>query len=259
MASLFSTPKNLVGLVGTAALTSAATTLRSYLSSRTPFNSPMARERSYATRRPTGYKRKFKTTFKSRAPYGKARGDGNFKRLVRTSAQFGTIGPIAAGTSVFNVASPVLSAVQTSDLTAIYRYYRIKKIVVYVVPRTDPSSTGIPSNFNCMMAMCCDPEDTAVPANMQSVTAYDNSYQKFLTSNAQPFKYTFYPKVVNAVGNAGATAYVGGYGTNPWLQLNAAGIAIPHNCLKWAITCGAASTITFDSFFEYHFDVKGIV
>lgn len=184
--------------------------------------------------------------------------DDGYRKFVRCTNQFGTIGPIAAGTSVFGAASPVLTSIQTADLVAMYRYYRIDKIVVYLVPRVDPANSGLASNFTCMVAMCCDPEDITAPASTQAVTAYDNSYQKFLTSNSAPFKYTFYPKVVNAVGNAGVAAFVGGYGRNPWLNLSAAGILIPHNCLKWAITCGANSTITFDAYFEYHISVKGV-
>ena len=95
------------------------------------------------------------------------------------------------------------------------------------------------------------------PANLPAVTAYDNSYQKWITSGDR-FTYSFYPKVVNAVGNAGATAYAGSYGMNPWLQLNATGLAIPHQALKLSIQTGAATTLTYDMFFEYHFDVKGI-
>lgn len=268
MASLYSLPKTgLVGAAVAAGLSSIYSSYRSYRAAAAdpPFATGDSRRSSskmksfYRTPMIGGSRRKYvKRSFRPfrSIRYGKSRGDGSSKRLVRTGNVF-QIGPIAAGVTAFGAVSPTLSYVQTSDLTGIYRYYRLVKVVISVVPRVDYANSGLASNFTSTIAACCDPEDTTVPAALTVIGAYDNSYQKTLTSGDR-FKYTFYPKVVNAVGNAGVAAFVGGYGKNPWLQLSATGIVIPHNCLKYGIQVGSATTENFDCFYEYHFDVKGI-
>lgn len=189
-----------------------------------------------------------------RVKRGKSLGDGYAKRMVRTTGLLGTA--IAAASTQYTNTNITLDLVQISDLTAAYRLFRIRKVVLHLVPRVDTANSGLANNFQCLIAAACDPESTAVPASITEITAYDNSYQKFVSSG-EHFTYTFYPKAVNAVGNAGATAYVGSYGMNPWLQLNAGGASIIHQALKLGFQVGSASTISFQYFFEIHFDVKG--
>lgn len=186
---------------------------------------------------------------------GKVRGSGWAKRLVRTGNPFALA--TAASQTVFGSLNMNL-ACKTSDLTGIYRYFRLRKVVLHMVPRVDPANSGLANNFQCMVATCCDPEDDSNPASITDITAYDNSYQKLLHSS-DSFKYTFYPKVKNSVSNGGTTVVnAGGYGTNPWLTLDSAGTSVPHFCLKYGINSVSSSTITFTCYYEYHFDVKGI-
>lgn len=215
---------------------------------------PSMKPSTYRSRRP---RLSFRRRRYSRRPGKSFSGLG--KRLVRTSPIFSL--SIAAATSNYSVYQPALGSatigVQTSDLTSAYRLYRIRKVVLHLVPRIDDANSGLVNNYQAYVAAACDPEDTTAATSIGQITAYDNSYQKWITSGDR-FTYTFYPKVVNAVGNAGATAYVGSYGSNPWLQLNATGTQIPHQALKIGINLGSSSTVTFDAFFEYHFDVKGV-
>ncbi len=217
---------------------------------------------SYRSYRPVSRKRAPRMRMSYRRSYrrpGKSFGDGLGRRLVRTSPIFSLT--VSAGTSNYSVYNPTLGSgtigVQTSDLTSVFRLYRIRKVVLHLVPRVDDANSGLANNFQAYVAAACDPEDTSAATSIPQLTSYDNSYQKWITSGDK-FTYSFYPKVVNAVGNSGATSYVGSYGFNPWLQLNAGGTSIPHQCLKIGINVGTTTTLTFDAFFEYHFDVKGI-
>lgn len=251
--------KNLPSLVGAgigAIAGSIAAGRRAYrqqaIDARTKFDTwkgekmPVMKSRRIAGRR---YKR---TTY--RRPI-KPRGEGPWKRLVRTSIVNSL--NLTAASSASGAFLLQLSDVQTSDLTAAFKLFRLRKVVMHVLPRVDAANSGVSSNFQALFAVACDPESSSTPANLTEVTAYDNSYQKFLTSGDR-LKYTFYPKAVNVVGNGGAAAYAGSYGMNPWLQLNATGIAIPHNALKWAVNTSASTTLVFSYYLEYHFDVKGI-
>lgn len=218
----------------------------------------MSYKSSYGSRRVAGRRRAFRR-YGRRLPRGRVFGEGPAKTLIRTSPIFST--SVSAATSVYNVYSPILGSasigVYTSDLTSAFRLYKIKKVVLKLVPRVDPANSGLTNNFQALVAVACDPEDTSTPGSIGAITAYDNSYQKFITSSNQ-LTYTFYPKPVNAVGVSGATAYVGSYASNPWLQLNATGLTVPHNALKLGINTGSSTTINFDMYFEYHFLVKGI-
>lgn len=150
-----------------------------------------------------------------------------------------------------------LSTVQTSDLTPVYRLYRIRKVVLHLVPRVDNANSGLANNFQGMVAAACDPESTAVPAAITAITAYDNSYQKHIVSGDR-FKYTFYPKVTNSVDIGGTATAAGSYAMNPWLRLDATGITVPHLSLKLGVQVTSSTTVSFDAFYEFHFDVKGI-
>lgn len=179
------------------------------------------------------------------------------KRIVRSTGLQGNALSLVATAASYTTLNNTLSQVQTSDLSPIYRLYRLRKVVLHIVPRVDTANSGVVNNIQCLVAACCDPETTAVPTTMTQVTAYDNSYQKFLTS-ADRFNYTFYPKVTNSVDISGTATGVGSYASNPWLRLDANGITVPHLSLKVAIQAYQATTIGFDYYFDYHFDVRGI-
>lgn len=193
---------------------------------------------------------------------GKVVGDGGSKRLVRTSPIFSTSIAVGAATS-FPTYQPTLGSatigVYTADLTSAYRLYRIRKVVLHVIPRIDEANSGLANNYQTYVAAACDPEDTTAASSLIQVTAYDNSYQKWITGSDR-LTYTFYPKAVNVVWDGTAASSTGSYGMNPWLQLNATGLAIPHRCLKLAFNTGANATVAlnYDMYLEYHFDVKGI-
>lgn len=210
-------------------------------SRRMPIRMPYRRRSMRKTRKPM-----------RRAP---SKRTTEYKSLVRTTGV--TPITISASATSFSVLQPTLSQVYLTDLTTAYRLYRLKKVVLVLAPKVDSGNSGTVNNLIPMIATACDPEDLTTPANIGNITAYDNSYQKFLTSG-DVFRYSFYPKVVNAVGNAGAAAYVSSYGANPWMFLNAAGTVIPHQSLKLGIQFDAATTITYNYYFEYHFDVKGL-
>lgn len=197
-------------------------------------------------------------TRRSYRPKGKAQSAG-IRRMVRTTLVNTSLNIISAGTTAFAANAITMAAVKTSDLITSYRAYRLVKAVVKIVPRYDPGNSGVTLQYQTQISAGCDTENATTPTSVLDVTALDNSYSKFLT-DGQVFQYTFYPKVVNAVGLSGAAAYVGSYGTNPWINLDSTGITIPHNCLKLAACSGAAagvSGIIFDQYIDYHFDVKG--
>jgi hypothetical protein len=180
---------------------------------------------------------------------------GCYKSMVRSTA-LGS-GSITASTTDFLTTNMSLQQVRTADLVGVYRMYHIKKCVIRLVPRVDPANSGVANNFTALIAACCDPESATVPTAINEITASDHSYLKFVNSGNQ-FTYSFYPKAVISIDNGGATAAVGGYGMNPWIQLNASGIAIPHRSLKLGFQVGASTTVNIDWFFDIHFDVKGM-
>lgn len=222
---------------------------RAYRATRTepPFATSMARPvvKRAGARRPTYRRRRY-----GRKPMSLAG-----RRIVRSSG-LSTI-TIAAGTSSYANVNSTLNAVQTSDLTSTFRLFRIRKVVLHLVPRIDPANSGLANNFQSFVATACDPESAAAPTSHLQITAYDNSYGKFITAGDK-YNYTYYPKVTNTVDNGGATA-AGSYGLNPWLRLDATGILVPHLALKLGVATNAATTVSFDYYFDYHFDVKGFV
>lgn len=211
----------------------------------------------------SGRRRGYSSMYRRRLRYGYPRKSytGLYKRLVRSTGVFANLlipGGAGAG---FLSSTIALSAVRTIDLIGAFRFFRIRKCVVHAVPRVDTSNSGLANNFQAIIGACCDPENTTVPSTVTEVAAYDNSYQKWVQSG-QSFRYTFYPKLVNSVGNSGAAAFVGGQtGLNDWIQLNGAGIAIPHNCLKMFANVGSPAPVgglTYDLYVDVHFDVKGM-
>lgn len=218
---------------------------------RRPSIRPMAYRSS--TRRPL--RRRFKRSYR-RKSYRKPMSRGTL-RIVRTSG----INSLTITSSGYSSSASTISlnAVKTSDLTPTYRLYRIRKVVLHLVPRVDTSDSGVVNNFNAFIAAACNPEGTSsAPANMQDITAFDNSYSKWITSGDR-FTYSFVPKVVNEVaGNGGTASASGSYGLNPWLMLTTTGITIPHQQLLLAAQVGAQTTLTYDYFYDIHFDVSGM-
>lgn len=183
------------------------------------------------------------------------RAAASVKRVVRTGG-IATY-TIPAANNLFSGGAVALSGVNTTDLQAAYRLFRMVKVVLTISPRVDPGNSGTVNNQTTYIAAASDPENVTAPANLEEITSYDNSHSKWVPSGSV-FKYTFYPKAVNVVGNAGSAAYVGSYATNPWLALNAAGVAVPHNGIRIGFRIGTAATLSYDAVFEYHFDVKGM-
>ena len=163
------------------------------------------------------------------------------KRFVRTSAVKSF--SISASTTAFGSFNCLLSDVQTSDLTPQWRLYRIRKIVMKLVPRVDTANSGVTNNYSIYAAAACDPESTSAPTTIQQITAYDNSHEKFLPSGSV-FQYTFYPKVTNSVDISGVATAAGSYAMNPWLRLDATGITVPHLSLKYGLATESTSTAT---------------
>ena len=184
------------------------------------------------------------------------RGDSSgYMQLTRTSNTFSQT--TTAGVSNF-VSRITLNLVQTSDLQAMYKSFKISKVVLHLTPRLDPGNSGLTNNSIAMLNACCDPENTTNPTGPTQIGAYANSRAMWVSSG-KTFKYTFYPKVSNGVINAaGSLASSGTYGPNPWLKLDGDGIAIPHDCLKVSVFLPALIAASFDYFFDVTFAVRGV-
>lgn len=177
------------------------------------------------------------------------------RSLVRSTPPLGPLSLLGAGTTGFLVETPALNYVQTSDLTTAFQYFRIKKVVLHLWPRVDPSNSGVSNNFIAQVSAACDLANSTVPTAVTQVTAYENSRSMALVPG-KVFNYTFYPRPVNQMGGAVSD---GGYGAAPWISLDSLGIAQAHRCLKLAVANNNAATsnIYYDYYFDIHFDVKG--
>lgn len=254
--------KNLPGLLGAGLYTIGSNYLagrRAYKalrqdSVRQPFaTNTVSRTKMPVSRRPAMRIAKRRMTRR----FSKGMSTNMTKRFVRSTSLTGNSLQVTATTAAYTSINASLNNVLTSDLTPVYRLYRIRKVVLHLVPRVDTANSAQVSNYNAFVSAACDPESTAAPANPTQVSAYDNSYQKFVTSGDR-FTYTFYPKVTNSVDINGTASAVGSYAANPWLRLDSTGITVPHLSLKLAIQTNAATTLNFDYYFDYHFDVRGI-
>lgn len=187
----------------------------------------------------------------------KVPGHPSGRAMVRSSD---TLTLTATGVSAIGtVYIPKLNAVETADLITIWKQYRLEKCVLHLVPVVDAGSQ--PSQYVAWVGAAADPERgaTPVPASPLEITAYENSYQKWLLPSDH-FTYTFYPKVVSAVYNGGATSASGSFkGRNPWLQCNAAGIQIDHQSLLLYIKgTNPAANQAFSYYVDYYFTCDGI-
>lgn len=183
---------------------------------------------------------------------------GSVRRLVRWSGA-GTATIAAAGSTIGVASTIALSGVQTSDLVSNYKFYRIRKVVLHVVPNVALGNSGVTGNGPALLIGYCDPETTTVPTSSQQASAYDNAYMKQIV-DGEKFRYTFYPKPVNTMDVAGVATAVGGYGATPWIALTASGITVPHRSYGlWIQNAGPAPAggCIYTFYTEVHFDVKG--
>lgn len=212
---------------------------------------PMLQGKKIGGRRRRSYRRRYRRRlYKSN--------DDGYRRFVRSS-NLGTKQIPVGGTYISSADDIKLSDINTGDLTGIYRLYRIRKVVLHLTPRIDPANSGLSNNFQSVVACAVDPEGAVAPTTMRAITSYDNSYQKWVNSGEQ-FTFTFYPKVINTVDVSGTATAAGSYGRNPWLQLSSSGITVPHKQLLVfiGIQAPATSALSFDFYWDVHFDVKGV-
>lgn len=213
---------------------------------------PMAKSYMLKRRRPRRWGRRYRRRIYKT-------GDDGFRRIVRSSAP-GVL-TLPANTLFAAVYNGInLGVIVTSDLQSVYEFFRIRKVVLHLTPRIDPANSGITNNFQALIQCACDPSGVVTPlTSANQVSAYDNSYSKWVQSG-QSYTYTFYPKAVNTVYNgSSASVASGGYGMNPWLMLDPTGVGIQHKELIVSASVPVASTVAlnFDYYWDIHFDVKG--
>lgn len=202
------------------------------------------------------------------------------RRMYRRARRYGVPRPIRSGETaltlrrsgqptavtlsaggVIGLVRPKLSDCVTSDLTSVFREYRVLKCVVHFTRRIDPAAP-LPANTTAILqiALAADAEGV-IPTAFNEVTAYSNSKHGTLSAD-RGMSYTFYPKVINSVSSdpsALTVASVGTYGINPWLQCTATGVSVQMNALLYSIL----STLTTDTSvveytIDYVFQVRGI-
>lgn len=179
-----------------------------------------------------------------------------YRRMVRSTAITQAF-QIPVGGSVGAIVDLTMGQLYTTDLVAMYRQFRLRKVVVAINPRVSPSNSGIANNYASAVIAACDPDGSAAPpATFGEVTKYNGWRSKILTGNDDKLYITIYPKALNVInGAAGAAVNVGGYATNPWISLDATGLAVPHKQLvMFGQNTGVA--LTFDYIAHFHFEVR---
>lgn len=174
--------------------------------------------------------------------------------LIRRTTQFADLS-LAAG--FVNGSQDInLGAFYTADLVNVYDQFRIKSCTVEFLPQVDLGNNGISLNSCLHCYTACDTIATiTTPATAGIVTGFNN-YKYGSVASGGKYLYTFYPKVVNTVDNAGTAVAAGSYQTNPWLSLNANGLTIPHHRLVYFILNGGASTQKLGVTYTITFEVK---
>lgn len=155
----------------------------------------------------------------------------------------------------FGSSDIVMNSFYLTDLIGNYDVYRLKSLTVEVLPSVDPGNSGVTNNQCLHVYTACDTIGAVATPTAGLITSYQN-YKYGSIPSGSKFLYKFYPKVTNTVDNAGVATPVGSYGTNPWLSLNTAGIAIPHHRLLYGLTTGSTSTQEVTFTFTVQFDVK---
>lgn len=181
--------------------------------------------------------------------------DGSQLALKRSSLQYSITCVSNQNNSFFDYE---LSRVQTSDLLATFQVYRIKRIDIELVPLYDPSTDVSGKSTDYLVYMACDTTGATTLVSPQVITAFDN-YKMQSIVGGEKFKYSFYPKALNELGQPlGVNDGVGSYDTNPWITLTSDGIQVPHARLLWSIQSPSVSNAILLYTLTYHFDVKRI-
>ena len=204
-----------------------------------PFSTPWSQRRSFAPASTMPKRPMTRRPYRARRAMSKFYNRGHFKvnpwkSFVRCS-NLSNVTIAASGSFIGLVQNVALQNVRTDDLLPSFRFYRIKKVVFKLWPRFDPGNSGLANNLQAHAIAACDAEGTTTPTNAQTVGAYPNYSSKILTAS-DVFKYTFYPKVTNTVDVGGTATAAGSYVVNPWLNMTATGITIPHKQLVLAIS-----------------------
>jgi hypothetical protein len=179
-----------------------------------------------------------------------------YKTLRRCSAH-GTFVTVPVGGFVSDRRDITLNTVYTTDILAMYRQYRMKKVVITFFPRVSPANSGITNNYSGTMIAACDPDGfPSAPVSVAEVAQLDGWRSKSITGATDKFSFTFYPKVLNSIsGTGGVAAPLGSYTVNPWLTLSTGGIAVPHLQLVTAFQ-NDGSAIAYDYQYTIYFDVR---
>lgn len=196
-----------------------------------------------------------RTTFRRRKAYIPRRVNVNmrneFMPMVRCTGP-STV-TMASGLST-SYTDTTLAGVSYGDLTGSYDVYRIRKVTAVFQPLQD-AGAGQPV---LLFQACCDTQGVSTSLSSDNAVGTFGNYKTAYVPSGRSFTYTYYPKAINTVDNAGTATAVGSYGQNPWLLLTGSGVAIPHKRLLWRVidTNTGVGTQKFSLFFQVHFDVK---
>lgn len=156
----------------------------------------------------------------------------------------------ASGTADIN-----LGYVQTSDLTSLFREYRIRKVVVEFTPQLDPGNSGVVNNAQLHIVVAKDNEAASV-VSYTNVASYNNAKEGTLVAG-RTFRYSFVPTPATLL-NGGSTA-LHTWAKNPWIICSTNGITAPHyRLLYYIVSTNASTTTTVDIKYTLYFDVRGI-
>lgn len=148
-----------------------------------------------------------------------------------------------------------LADVYTPDILAAFDVYRIRKILVEIVPRVDPGQS-VANNTSIHLITACDQTgQISTVAAQQDLCQFSNYKSQAIVSGGR-YYYAFYPKALNTVDNAGVATAVGNYsGANPWLNLSNTGIQIPHyRFLYDIVSTNATYNLNVDFTYTIFFD-----
>lgn len=143
-----------------------------------------------------------------------------------------------------------LNQVQTSDLVVMYDTYRINYVRLHFCATVHPGNGGITHNTQVVSYVACEPSAQLTTPTPVQVAAFANA--KVALVGERTFSYTFKPKATNQLA-------AGAYGVQTgWLYCDAAGVAVPHHRLLWALVSSDASSVEeFTYWFEVNFTVRG--
>lgn len=144
-----------------------------------------------------------------------------------------------------------LSAVQVSDLIAMYDMYKINWVEFRLIPNYDPAQSGVTNNTDVWVAAACDPTGQVTAPTWAQITAFEGHRVAPLLAGRE-FRFRFKPRAINAL-QAGNYAI----NNNDWLILSSSGAAVAHQSLIWNIVSNSASNVTSFSFtFAINFSVR---